>query len=266
MKKGLLILLCLPMIGFGQVDCGDEPQEPKKRFGESDFKYKNSKVYRDYKSTYNDWTICNGSEISKYKFSTIDSLTYDMVNDIEFCKEIKNSTKFKTYTTESGTTIRKGDTLYIGKPSSGRTQSSYGSNLFGNNALLGGSPVFSNIIVGNLGSTMLTGIVYLDANSQGNMVVVEYVSVWHTKMTRKSLLNPMVFVKNPKLDIFAGRTVLDIEKAINFREIVHPNAPLSRDEAIAKLKEGNDLLNLGLINQEEYEVLKKELSPIIMGN
>ena len=30
MKKGLLILLCLPMIGFGQVDCGDEPQEPKK--------------------------------------------------------------------------------------------------------------------------------------------------------------------------------------------------------------------------------------------
>ena len=82
----------------------------------------------------------------------------------------------------------------------------------------------------------------------------------------KSAGNDISFVKNPKLDIFAGRTVLDIEKAINFREIVHPNAPLSRDEAIAKLKEGNDLLNLGLITEEEYEVLKKELSPIIMGN
>ena len=125
MKKLLLILLCLPMIGFGQVDCGKEPQEPKKRFGESDFKHKNSKTYRDYKRAYNDWTICNGSEISKHTFSTIDSLTYDMVNDIEFCKEIKNSTKFKTYTTKSGTTIRKGDTLYIGKPSSRITISSY---------------------------------------------------------------------------------------------------------------------------------------------
>ena len=28
MKKLLLILLCLPMIGFGQDDCGEKPEKP----------------------------------------------------------------------------------------------------------------------------------------------------------------------------------------------------------------------------------------------
>ena len=74
MKKLLLILLCLPMIGFGQVDCGNEPQKPKKRFGESDFKHKNSKMYRDYERTYNDWTICNGNEISVIRQTKVDCL------------------------------------------------------------------------------------------------------------------------------------------------------------------------------------------------
>ena len=264
MKKLLLILLCVPIIGFGQTDCGDEPKEPNRPGSQSTFNFKQTPKYKKWKKEYNEWVVCNGGDISKYKFSSIDSLTYDMVNDIEFCQTIKNSTKFKTYTTENGTIIRKGDTLYIGKPSSAIIQSSFGTSVFGNNTLVGGSPVFSNLIVGNLGSTMLTGMVYLDANSQGNMVIVEYVSVWHTKMKRKSLLNPMVFVKNPKLDIFPGRTVLNIEKAINFGEIINPNAPLSREEAIAKLKEGKDLLDLGLLSLEEYEVLKNELSGIIM--
>ena len=43
------------------------------------------------------------------------------------------------------------------------------------------------------------------------------------------------------------------------------NSAMTREEAIAKLKEGKDLLDLGLINQEEYEILKKELSPLIMN-
>jgi len=42
------------------------------------------------------------------------------------------------------------------------------------------------------------------------------------------------------------------------------NAPLTREEAIAKLKESKDLLDLGLLTQPEYEKLKQELTPIIM--
>lgn len=39
---------------------------------------------------------------------------------------------------------------------------------------------------------------------------------------------------------------------------------MTRDEAIAKLKESKDLFDLGLIKQDDYDKLKTELTPIIM--
>lgn len=41
---------------------------------------------------------------------------------------------------------------------------------------------------------------------------------------------------------------------------------LTREQAIAKLKETKDLLDLDMITKDEYEKLKKELTPIIMKN
>ena len=40
---------------------------------------------------------------------------------------------------------------------------------------------------------------------------------------------------------------------------------LKRESAISKLKESKDLLDLEIINQDEYDKLKKELTPIIKG-
>ena len=40
--------------------------------------------------------------------------------------------------------------------------------------------------------------------------------------------------------------------------------PLSRAEAIAKLKEHKDLYDLGLISEKEYNILKEKLTPIII--
>lgn len=60
-------------------------------------------------------------------------------------------------------------------------------------------------------------------------------------------------------------SVTDYEKSVLAGEIKSLNAPLTRDEAIAKLKESKDLLDLGIIELEEYEKLKKELTPIIIN-
>jgi len=49
-------------------------------------------------------------------------------------------------------------------------------------------------------------------------------------------------------------------------ELINPNRPMTRDEAIAKLKEAKDLLELDMMSQEEYDKLKEELTPIIKGN
>ena len=49
-------------------------------------------------------------------------------------------------------------------------------------------------------------------------------------------------------------------------ELINPNRPMTRDEAIAKLKESKDLLELDMMSQEEYDELRKKLGPIIRGN
>jgi len=41
---------------------------------------------------------------------------------------------------------------------------------------------------------------------------------------------------------------------------------MTREEAIAKLKEAKDLFDLDMMSQDEYDALRKELTPIIRGD
>lgn len=41
---------------------------------------------------------------------------------------------------------------------------------------------------------------------------------------------------------------------------------MTRDEAIAKLKEAKELLEIDMMSKEEFDKLKKELAPIITNN
>jgi chaperonin cofactor prefoldin len=60
-------------------------------------------------------------------------------------------------------------------------------------------------------------------------------------------------------------SLLDTELAYSYGEILIKNRKMTRDEAIAKLKESKELLDLELLTQEEYNALKEELTPIIRG-
>jgi len=60
-------------------------------------------------------------------------------------------------------------------------------------------------------------------------------------------------------------SVTDYEKSVLAGEIASLNAPLNRGEAIAKLKESKELLDLGVIEAADYETLKAELTPIIIN-
>ena len=57
----------------------------------------------------------------------------------------------------------------------------------------------------------------------------------------------------------------NLERAISLGELINPNAPLTREQAIAKLKEAKDLVELEMMSKEDFEALKAELTPIIMG-
>lgn len=59
--------------------------------------------------------------------------------------------------------------------------------------------------------------------------------------------------------------VLNLQKALDRREIVYGNAPMSKEEAMEKLTEAKRLLELEVLTQEEYNALVAELKPILTG-
>ena len=85
---------------------------------------------------------------------------------------------------------------------------------------------------------------------------------------RKTPLCVNVFVKNLKgtssVFSYSRKTILDIERAFSLGEIVNHNPPLSKEEAIKKLKESKDLMELDFLSKEEYEKLREKLTPIIL--
>ena len=94
-------------------------------------------------------------------------------------------------------------------------------------------------------------------------MVVERVLVSHTKLSRKSTLNVGLVVK----EINGARRVYayNASRSISLGELELLKRLMTREEAIAKLKESKDLLDLGLLSQEEYDALKEELGRIIKG-
>ena len=61
-------------------------------------------------------------------------------------------------------------------------------------------------------------------------------------------------------------SVLDTDLAMSYGEILLKNRKMTREEAIAKLKEAKDLMDLGLMSEEEFKAMRSELQPLIMGN
>jgi len=159
-------------------------------------------------------------------------LTYNQTNDIKFVKQYKNNTSIDSYITKDGLTIRVGDTLTIGNAVIERKK--YMLN-----------DVFSHIVVGKTKGTTNKELKPLPHNYSGSKVIVKSLFVTHEKFTgyklwpnRKEMpLYVSVFVKDSrkgflKMLSYSRKTILDIEKALSSGEIINPNAPLSKEEAI----------------------------------
>ena len=222
----LLIIVFIVGIAFAQ----DKPFAKKKKFSK-----KNEKVLND--------------------------ITYEQTQDIEYTKKIKNKTKFKSYLTKDGLVISLGDTLILGTPNGGNRSQS---------VLQEGDSysTFSTVMMGTMGGSLFTGPIFVGTIHQGAELVIEDIYVYHSGMNKNTVLNIFIFAKDYKMGtgkskMISGRTILGIEQAINLGEVKLFNAPMSRQEAIGKLKEAKELLDLEIITQEEYDILKEELTPII---
>ena len=191
-------------------------------------------------------------------------LTYDQTINIKFVKQYKNNTLIDSYITKDGLIVRVGDTLTIGNAVIDRKKYIF-------------HDVFSHIVIGKTKGAANKEFRYLPHNYSGSKVIVKSLFVTHEKYSgyklwpnRKEMpLYVSIFVREAQSGIskifsHSRKTILDIEKALSSGEIINYNAPLSKEEAIRKLKESKDLMELDFLSKEEYEKLKEKLTPIIL--
>lgn len=174
------------------------------------------------------------------------NMTYAQTQNTDFTQVISNTTDLTSYQAKDGTIFKVGDKLSFGKTSSNNN--------------------FACLYLGRytIGNALLTGPpTQLNARYQKDEVIIDRIFVNHTKMSRKSPLYVIMFVLAPNSTGNKARTIMDYEKAVDLGEVINPRAPMSREQAIAKLKESKDLLDLGVITQVKYDSIKSTLTPII---
>lgn len=211
----------------------------------------------------------------------IDSLTYENTQNIEFFKKIKNRTLVKKYKTINDNVIKIGDTVVLGNPTNQELSSKTYTGSYGNKTRGGISKTRSTIKktyefvkmgrpagFGSIMTAMNGDAQVMASNSLKNTkAIVKEIKTYHRGSKKKPLYVIVVLgeMNEKAFGINKYLSVMDTELAIESGEILLKNRKMTREEAILKLKEAKELMEIDMMTKEEFEKLKKELRPIIRG-
>ena len=220
-----------------------------------------------------------GTNINAQK-KELDLLTYENSQDINFFKQIKNNTKIKKYITVSENAVQIGDTLILGAPTSSETNSRTYGGSYGKKGRVGAANTRSTSTktyefiqmgrpagFGSIMSAMGGEAPSMASNRFKNTkVVVSEMKAYHRGSKKKPLYVIMVLgeINGRAFGVNKYLSVMDSELALESGEILLKNRKMTRDEAISKLREAKELMEIEMMSKEDFEKLKKELAPIIM--
>ena len=194
--------------------------------------------------------------------SLAQSITYDETRNPEFVKSSRNNIQYEKYVAKDGTTLMRGSKLKAGEPSDDRLVSVQTSQI--RNKVVTDKE-FSHYFEGRqkVVDGFQTGIKKMKpAGRNEDLVIIDIEAVkGRGAQSGRILIQITAMVEGTN----HYRTIKDLETAIEMGEIINPLRPMTRDEAIAKLKEAKDLMDLGVISEADYNKLREELTPIIMG-
>ncbi|MGB0186846.1 MAG: hypothetical protein ACPF88_07900 [Flavobacteriaceae bacterium] len=209
----------------------------------------------------------------------LDSLTYKNTQDINFFRNIKNNTKIKKYVTANENVVQVGDTLILGNPTSQETNSRTVGGSYGSSGRIGAAKTRSTTTktyefikmgrpagFGSIMTAMSGEAQIMASNSFKNTtVVVNEMKAYHRGSKKKPLYVIMVLgeINGRAFGVNKYLSVMDTELALESGEVLLKNRKMTRDEAISKLKEAKELMEIDMMTKEEFEKMKIELAPII---
>ena len=164
------------------------------------------------------------------------TLSFAQLVTFEEFQASKNPEKVEldSYQAENGEVFKIGDKITIANPSMSNDE-------------------YLNVVENDLGTLKRINI-----NKKGFETEIKKFRIYGKKRTGFNV------VAVTKSTLGLSNYWVEIEPAIKNGEI--ETSVLTREQAIAKLKETKDLLDLDMITKEEYEKVKKELTPVIMNN
>jgi hypothetical protein len=196
------------------------------------------------------------------KINEIDKITFNEVEKLLGNKNYKNTINVSSYKTKSGNWLKVGDTLEIGKPAN--------SNNIETNEVAGIRVATSNhthIFLGTIGAMMMGTAMFGNESMTGDKIFIT--KIYLGRISKKNPFKAGIEFNKVGGGRFLGTKKLgraNLEPALESGEIINGNRKMTRKEAIAKLKEAKELLDIEMISKEEFENLKTELTPIIRGN
>ena len=101
----------------------------------------------------------------------VDTLFVSKLNDAEWVKLIPNSTKFKYLKFADGSTLQLGEKMLLGKPSGTNTSNQQTPGVFSSTHQTINN--FTYLMLGRIGSAILSGITYLPETFKGREVEIE---------------------------------------------------------------------------------------------
>lgn len=209
-------------------------------------------------------------------------LNYENTQDINFFNSIKSGAQVKEYITSNKNSVKIGDTLILGTPTSQETSTrtyagSYGNQLRGGVAQsrsnskktfefvkLGRPAGFGSIMTAMNGDAQNMA----DNSLKNTTVVVDEMKTYHRGSKNKPLYVVLVLgeINGKAFGINKYLSVMDTELAIESGEVLLKNRKMTREEAIAKLKEAKELMEIDMLSKEKFDELKNELAPVINNN
>ncbi|QHC84930.1 hypothetical protein AS589_09190 [Empedobacter brevis] len=203
---------------------------------------------------------------NKSKVDKIDTLDVKSLNNLDFKNNLKNKVLVKTLLLEDGNTINYKDTLTVGLPSDGSNTQRTNTSAFVYNTK---SQTNYTYLFGNrysVGGDLFLGKIGLPTNSMtGEKIILKDIVIYKSGKSTTITSN---FTRLDGEKVYSGPYghIIDVDKAYLQGEFYLSKRILTRQEAILKLKEAKDLVDLEMMSKEDFENLKKELEPIIKTN
>jgi len=177
-------------------------------------------------------------------------------------KKFRNGFDVKVLILEDGSIVKKGSELIVGVPSNNMNVN---NNVYNGVKTSATSIDFTYLMVNKYSTMNLLAPIYFGNTFSSTEIIVERIRIYRSGKKVSAIVD---FTKKDGTNTALGKfgSCLGLSDAIKKGELINPNAPMTRAEAIAKLKEAKDLMEIDMMSIEEFEILKAELKPIIMNN